>query len=367
MRTVPGNGWRSSTVMRRVPALLLGMVLLPAPLLAADVASLYTAEVQLDPADPDAREEAYEDALRQILIRITGSEQAALAPELIELFPSPGRYVLQFQPGPDNTMRVSMDGAAIEKIVRQTGFPVWGSDRPVTMLWLAVDRGGGDRELITAENPDEEPDDPRAAEHNRQLLERVQSAARDRGVPLVLPDLDAGSFNDVGYTDVWGGFHDRLLEVSRQNGADAMLVGRLRPGLGERNRWSFYFGDQQRDWNGEPEEAVYNLADTLAGQLAVAGNSRLEEISLTVSGVDSVQAYGEVQRTIAGLQPIERVRIENVSGDSIRYRIAISGGTGRLGSALEFSGKLRRATAPPKPAVGGDDRDSAALHYVYAP
>jgi hypothetical protein len=354
-----------------LPGLLLGALL---PLLTAqavEVESLYTAEVRLDPARPDSREAAYENALQQILIRITGSEQAGLSPELNELFPNPGRYVLQYRPGEENTLWVALDGAAIAQVVRQTGYPVWGSDRPVTLLWLAVDWGRGERALITADDADEDLAQSRLPDRDRLLRdhllrERVRDIAEQRGLPLVFPPPDTEDTQNITFTDVWGGFHDRLLEVSRHLGASAVLVGRLRPGVAERNRWSFYFGGQQRQWSGEPEEAMHMLADTLAGQLAVSGTAPREAVALTVSGVDSMIAYGEVQRVIDSLAAIERYAIETVAGDRIRYRIEISGGAASLGAALDFSGKLVRAeTSSPMTAPG--NRILGTLEYVYKP
>jgi len=345
--------------------LALAAVLLAAPVRAAEMESLYTARVPLDPRAADARNTAYQAALGQILVRITGSEQAATSPELLELFPDPARYVLQFRPGDGDTLWVSLDGAAIEKIVRQTGYPVWGSDRPLTMLWLAVDWGQGERELITAADEGSGSADARAAVRAEALRARVRDVAERRGLPVRFPAPGSGELNEIGFADIWGGFHDRLVEVSRDGGAQAVLVGRLRPGVAERNRWSFYFGNQQRQWSGEPEQAMLMLADTLAGQLSIAGNAPLEAITLTVSGIDSVRAYGEVQHLIAGLPAVEAHAIESVAGDRIRFRIEISGGADRLGSALEFSGKLVPADAASMSRYV--ELEPATLHYVYDP
>lgn len=354
---------RASRTSPLLAAALLAVLL--APLAGAvETESLYTAEVQLDPDDPRARDEAYARALQQILVRLTGSEQAALSRELNDLFPNPARYVLQFRPGDNNTLRVSMDGAAIEAVVRQTGFPVWDRDRPLTVVWLAVDWGQGERELLgpgeeTAATgvPAGEPG------RDRQIRTLVRRTAEQRGVPVLLPELSEDDRAAINFSDIWGGFHDRLLEVSRRFGARAVLVGRLRPDMAERNRWTFYFGGQQRQWSGEPDEVIHLLADTLAGQLAVAGNAPVESVALAVSGIASIAAYGEVQRAMDNISAIERYRVESVTGDRIRYRVTINGGAERLAAALDFSGQLLRVeddfAAPP------DMDGEPSLKYLY--
>jgi len=353
---------------RRAPrrGLLLAAMLLAAmlpPVGAVEMESLYTAEVQLDPDDPRARDEAYARALQQILVRVTGSEQAALSRELNELFPNPARYVLQFRPGDNNTLRVSMDGAAIEAVVSQSGFPIWDGDRPLTAVWLAIDWGGGERELL---GPGEAPSTGLAAgepARDSRIRTLVLQTAEQRGVPVLLPELSDADRANINFSDIWGGFHDQLLEVSRRFGARAVLVGRLRPDMAERNRWTFYFGGQQRQWSGEPDEVIHLLADTLAGQLAVAGNAPVESVALEVAGIDSVNAYGEVHRVMDSISAIERYRVESVAGDRIRYRVAINGGAERLAAALDFSGQLLRVEGD---FAGPPDLDrEASLRYLY--
>jgi len=99
--------------------LLLVIVALPA--WAVEVTSLYTAQVPLDHEEPDPRARAYEIALADVLMRVSGSELSADT-EMVELlFPNPASYVVQFRPAADDTLWVSFDGDAIEKVLRQAG------------------------------------------------------------------------------------------------------------------------------------------------------------------------------------------------------------------------------------------------------
>ncbi len=256
-----------------------------------------------------------------------------------------------------------MDGAAIEAVVSQTGFPVWDRDRPLTVVWLAVDWGQGERELL---GPGEEPSASLPASEparDSRIRTLVRRTAEQRGVPVLLPDLSDEDRASINFSDIWGGFHDQLLEVSRRLGARAVLVGRLRPDMAERNRWTFYFGGQQRQWSGEPDEVIHLLADTLAGQLAVAGNAPVESVALEVAGIDSIKAYGEVHRVMDNISAIERYRVESVAGDRIRYQVAINGGVERLASALDFSGELLRVEDD---FAGSPDLDGGpSLKYLY--
>ena len=338
---------------------------------AADSTYLYTAQVPLDTQTQQARERAYEEALTQVLARITGPQNALLPEQIKEWFPHPARYVMQYRPGEDNTLWVTLDGETLERVLREAGYTVWGGDRPLTLVWLAVDWGDGTRDIVAADDPARETAEARSIERNRLLRERVQEVAMQRGVPVAFPLLDAEELELVNFSDIWGGFNEPLLEASGRYGTNSVLVGRIRPDTLERNRWSYFFGGERREWTGEPEEAINLLADTLAEQFAIAGNATLEPISLTVSGITSVAAYAEVHSFMQSLNMIEDLAIDTVSGDRIRYEVKAHGGRERLQRALEFSRFLQVDDSFDRPLASDSYRqlqaEPSALEYRYQP
>lgn len=299
-----------------------------------ELENLYTVEVPFDARDDDARDNAYRAAVRQVMVRITGSGAAAQSAELLALFPDPARYVLQFRPGPDDTLVVSLDGPAIERELRAYGATIWSSDRPLTLVWLAVDRGRGDREVIAAVADDNRSNLRRRFDRNRMLRDRVADAAAFRGVPIRLPRMDAADLEILSFTDVWGGFEDRLGQASARYGADSYLVGRIRSDNSQPPRWTWYFGEQRRDFTGEPEEAINMLADALAAEFSFSGAAPTDSYRLTITGINTVDAYGRVQSYMENLQVLDSVIVEAADGDSITYRVQVQGGLERLESAL---------------------------------
>jgi hypothetical protein len=350
------------------PLAMLALFLLAAAnVTAADTSNLYTARVPIDAANPQSRERAYEAALSQVLLRITGPQNALPPDRIKEWFPNPSRYVMQYRSGEDNSLWVTLDGETLEQVLRQAGYTVWGADRPLTLVWLAVDWGEGEREIVASDDPERGAAQSRSIDRNRLLRERVQEVALERGVPVVFPLLDAQELEVVSFSDIWGGFNDRLLEASRRYGANSILVGRVRPDTAQRNRWTYFFGGERREWTGEPEEAINLLANTLAEQFAIAGNAPLESISLTVSGINSIAAYGEVHSFMQDLQGIERLAIETVSGDRIRYQVEAHGGRERLQRSLDFSRILEVDDSFNRATAADTQPEPSMLEYRYRP
>lgn len=323
-------------------ATLLFFAIATLPAYAVEVPGLYTAEVPLDEEADNPRDDAYKTALVEVLMRISGSAIAGNEAAIDEMFPVPAAYVTQFRPGDEDTLWVSFEGEAIERVLRANGQMVWGNDRPLTLVWLAVDWGQGEREIIAAGDPDRLPQQSRSIDRNRLLRERILEIAADRGLPLVFPLLDTTDLQSVTFSDIWGGFDERIIEASRRYDANSILIGRVRPSSSQRNRWTYSFGGQTYSWSGPPEQVVGQIADLLAAEFSVGGNAPLEAVALNISGIHTLDAYGAVQKKLEGISLIENVRIAEVAGHVVSYEVEVRGGAERLRRALRFAGLLER-------------------------
>jgi hypothetical protein len=240
----------------------------------------------------------------------------------------------------------------------------------LTIIWLAVDWGSGDREIVAADDPDRVSADGRTIDRNRLLRERVQAVAIRRGLPIVFPLLDAEDLQNIGFSDIWGGFDDPLLEASARYGAPSVLVGRIRPDDMQPPRWTWYLDGQRFAWPGQPEEAIDQLADALAARDAIRGGQEVESIKLTISGINSVVAYGRVQQYLENLRGVQRLVISSVAADRIVYVVQMQGGAERLGSMLAQSSMLERGGQDyivDGSAFGMNNRRGEALEFKYRP
>lgn len=342
-------------------ALLCGGLVSPAA--AVEVPSLYTAEVPFDREAKNPRDDAYKLALAEVLLRVSGSELSANTAAIDELFPNPASYVMQFRPGANDSLWVSFDGQAIEQILRNAGQTVWGAERPLTLVWLAVDWGRGSREIIAADDPDRTEGVSRSLNLNQRLRERIVAVAEQRGLPLVFPLLDSIDLQNVTFSDIWGGFDERIVAASGRYDANSILIGRIRASSNRREDWSYFFSGEERSWNGPPEAIVGRVADLLTAEFAVGGNAPIESVALHVSGIVSVEAYGSLQSLLAGVTLIESFIITEVAGDRVSYRVEVRGGADRLSRALRFNGLVEQESA----ALFDEVPSGPILEFFYGP
>ena len=122
---------------------------------AATVQGLYSVTVPRDPAATDQRAAAERAAMAGLLIRVTGAQTAALDPAAEPLLAAPREYILSSGELPGGSHRVEFRRAPIEAALMALGMRVWGPERPLTLIWVAVDDGVGGRQIVGANETSE--------------------------------------------------------------------------------------------------------------------------------------------------------------------------------------------------------------------
>lgn len=297
------------------------------------VENLYAVEVEQADGVGNALEDAFDIALRRILVRVTGRQSAADDNRIIGAFGDTASLVQQYRIDDLGSVWVSFDQVAIKRILDQLGEPVWGEERPATLVWLVMDAGSGKREFLAAGSNLSETGaridsgaDDRIAANEAAVRELLESSAEARAVPLILPLVDSTELTSISVSDVWGGFTESLLEASTRYGADAVLVGRARVFSAERIdvRWTLLADNERYDWDGDMASGPNNLADFFAARLArSAGQER--QILLQVKGVDDLDAYGRLSAYLAALEVVDDFSVNKVAGSEVLFSLSIRG------------------------------------------
>ncbi|HEX4240994.1 MAG TPA: DUF2066 domain-containing protein [Steroidobacteraceae bacterium] len=314
------------------PALCLAMAALCLGQSAAAMtrAELYQAEAPLADRSESSQTAAFQSAMKIVLIRVTGRRGADEDPALDPLVANARRYVQQYRTTSDNQVVVSFDGAAIERWLTQNGQPLWGHERPTTMVWLAVQSGPQAGTVITATDTSE-------------LKTSLDTEAQARGVPLVWPSAADLQRNHLDYAGLASTPATTLAEIGRRLGADATLVGRANGNTLSANvRWTHLFQDRSSEFSG-PLEGVDRAADLYAGLFAASGT--LAPADIEVTGVQDLKDYAAVQTYLESLTFVSHVSVIGLSGDSVRFRLASRGGADALQRMLTLNGRLQPIAA----------------------
>lgn len=352
--------------MRYLTIVSLVFCLLAPSLRAAESLALYVAEVEVPSQAAEARADGMRQAMAEVLLRVSGDSRVHEDAALAEAMQQPARYVQQYRyrsealpqpPAPGMAdaakqerllLSVSFDSRSIDALLRQSGFNVWGSARPSTLIWLVVE-DGGKRVLVGA---------------NDKGLVRglIETEATRRALPVKLPLLDQTDLGQVRPVDVWGEFLDTIRSASQRYAPQALLVGSLYPVSAGRweARWTLDYRGELTRWqsaSGEVAPLLAGAIDRVTGQLAASFTQGLlggnAELRMRVEGVGNLKAYRRVVDYLSGISGVKQVVVETLTPTAVTLRISAEGGPESVLRVIALGKTLARLEQPQTPQANG--------------
>jgi len=312
---------------------------------AATVLDLYSVTVVPDATVADRRAAALQAAMTRLLIRVTGSRNVALDPATQTLIAAPDAYLTSYGVDRQGRAVTEFSRSQVERALTTLGVPVWGAERPLTLLWVAVDDGAGGHALLGA-NDATEPGASLTSTVTTMLAAvrtEIAAVADERGLPIALPFLDPQDTSALTFTDVWMGFEQPILAASMRYRADAVLIGRVRPGvLGLEVDWLFVSGAERQALPlGIVRDGLDTAADRYAAELSTVGAASLT--AMTVRNVQTSADYARVMSYLERQSVLERVDVASFVGGTLDLRLTARGDARVLGRVLALGGVLRPA------------------------
>jgi uncharacterized protein len=306
------------------------LALLPALFVVASARAVTVPDLY-ETAQPveGSRDAAFVEALKTVLVRVSGQRDAAL--RVGSEVNDPRKYVQRFGFTADNVLEVGFDSASIDHLLSKAGLPIWGRERPATVVMFGVEEGSGTWRWLAADTPAQE----------REAIEKV---ARQRGLPLKWPVMDSQERAQAS-ADSPG-----LLQAADRYGANAVLLGRSRGGVVQ---WTLLSIDGAAQTSGGIEDGVHLAADTFAHVFAASASS-LGSVIVEVGGISNLDAYAATLNYLEGMTLVRGVALEQVTGEKMRFRLAVRGDAATLRRAIALDHRLVPLDAPDGSPGAGD-------------
>ena len=346
--------------------------ILPITSVNADIVRhLYEVEVPVEGQGREERDYVVRQALNEILVRISGRNDAGALAEDESFVPRPTLFVQQFRYRkfkPDELIPANpIDGAkpytqklwlrftekTVSKLLREQGFPVWGKTRPATLVWLVVD---DQKQRVLVGN---------GTQHISRA--HIEQEARKKGLPFRLPLLDLADQSKLQVTDVWGNFEDTILAASSRYQTEAVLVGRIYLSFAKtwNTRWSLYSAGQRYDWevsNSETlhvavKEGLSKTGEVLSERFAQV-DTLIEsgEVLLQVKNIPDLKTYNKVTKYLKNLNIVSEIQTHQVNTDDVIF--SLSSRSGRLGIAQAIALGHVLVADIGKPVIRGEVAES---------
>jgi hypothetical protein len=325
---------------------------------AAVVEGLYEVSFPVETQQSDERKTAIEQALVELLIRVTGNSKIMELPQAVELLESAPGFVRQFRysyktvvEGDDETgfggaereqqvINILFDEASIKQALWKNRLPVWGKTRPATLMWIAI-QDAEKRYLL----------DPNA---RNSVVSAINQQAKKRGIPLIYPLMDLEDQMNINVSDVWGGFADNITSASGRYPAEEIFSGRvfLDPFGTWQARWTLIHGGETEVWqiSGEEleqviDEGVHGLADKIALRYAsMATEDAQDGLRIQIADVSNIKSLVKTTKYLESLSQIAKIHLSKVEATKVTYQIELRTDQESLTRAISLGRTLIKDT-----------------------
>lgn len=329
--------------MRALLLLILTLSLSLAPLrVSALQMPIYEGEVALDAGEDQNSERALRRALTQVLVRVSGDRSVASDPTLDNALADARRVALTINAknAADGTLRLvaNFDPGPVHDLLAALGRPVWHSDRPVVLIWLAIDDGV-----------------QKQIANNNQIaaLGAITDTAQLRGIPTLLPRMDGVDQNRINPVTLWGAPPQTVIAAGQRYGVTTMLVIRLTRGTPWRARYTLIDGRSVEQWELSDAQsntllaaAIDGASDRLARRYAAEPEgAAIGAVEWWVDDLRSAADYAAMLGYLGQLEFVRSAQPLRAEGDRLLLRLDLAVGERRLRQLLAIDRRIELVTA----------------------
>lgn len=321
-----------------VVAVGIGMSTCVLPVNAA-TADIYRVQTAVKGRAVVDRQAGMQQAFREVLVRASGKTEVLSSPVINKARADAYVKTFGFASDPSSNtplLDVVFNQNTIEKLLRQAGYPVWGSNRPTVMVWTGVETMG--RQLVTS--------------NANKRLSVFQNALVKRGVPVVLPVGDLQDEMALPIPKLFGLFRQDVRTASERYSASAIVAVRVvqRGTQWELSGFLEHRGQSETlSFQGRGlDDTAAMLADRVASYFAdrygvserggAVGNQ-----PLTISGVSDFAGYQQILQLLGSANGVDQVHVAAMAGDVMTLELSLHASWSQVRANLRLDRRLEPA------------------------
>ena len=321
---------------------LVALLLIGNAALAEVVSDLHSARVPIENQSSAALANAAQDALAEVLVKVSGSKDVLSHPDVVAALPKARTHVQQYvfsrDSGPEGALyaRFEFEASYVNGLLTNARLPLWTANRPRVLVWMAAELDGRRQFVSLAETP--------------ELAAQLVSEFERRGLPVQLPLFDLSDATAISVDDVWKQRGATIQSASARYDVQDILVGRgVVVSSGAWNGdWSYLYGSHRMDRSsraplaaGFMRDGVNLAAEEMASRYAVAATGVANDrVQMVVNGVYEFSDYTAIVSWLESLELIEHANIQSISGDRVEFGLDAAADAAQLASIIELNDRL---------------------------
>lgn len=323
--------------------LIFTLLMFSSTLSAEVVQNLHSAQVPVTDQSNTSLASASQDALAEVLVKVSGSEDVLQHPQIVAALPEARGHVQQYAYARDERggdglyARFEFEGSYVNRLLTQARLPLWTANRPRVLVWMVAEIDDSRRFVSLAETPD--------------LAAQLIAAFERRGVPIQLPLFDLADATAIAVDDIWEQRGPVIQAASGRYDADNLLVGRaVVVSSGQwTGDWSYLYGNHRLDRSSQApgpvgfmRDGVALAAEEMASRYAVAPTGVADDrVHLVVNGVFVFSDYTAIVSWLESLELIAHANVESISGDRVQFGLDAVADAAQLASVIELNDRLQ--------------------------
>lgn len=341
---------------------------------ATELLQLDESAVKVDNRTTQTKNAALKQALKNVLLKNSGSESAFLVPSIAAAINNPTAFIRQFgyqEVDGQLFLNASFDHRKVIKLLRDEQLPVWGKQRPLTLFWLSQ------------ENLSE-----RAIVNDASLLESrsyMAELASERGVPVLLPIMDLDDSMLVSVTDIRGMFADQVATASARYNTDYFIMASIDAAADNQVSYNMALystasGDPlfnplaQRsgmalDTNAAIDEIFITMSEYFVSRYAIADSGESLMTELVFTDITKRKQLVDIEKYLTQLSAVKQVSLTELRGVSAAFSVQLFGTEEDLYRLLKLESKIKQQAVFAPASLGKGDplasSQSETINYIW--
>ena len=297
----------------------------------------YEVEIALNGSDKTSIEEGMREALKNLMVRITGSTVVALDLKLSKLYRNSEQYINQYKlNSSDGVINATFlfEGNKIRSFLSDNQLPLWLSNASIVMTFIPCQLKSSVNLLDTVER-----------ESCNILEENLSSLAEKRVVGLAYPILD---FRDLNYLDSLSSvsYSSFMNSTIKRYGLENWIVCFIRDDFGIILEEVECFSSLSNSTN-NLDKTFNNLINSinLRNSLIVNKKEKINS-SIAIEGVFDYFTLEKVTEVLRSQIIVTDLNLESISKASIDYKISTYGNAKDLENLLDINSNFIKLEDP---------------------
>ena len=293
----------------------------------------YEINVQLNGSDKVSIEEGMREALKELMIRVTGSTEASTSGKLNKLYRNPEQYINQYKLSSSDDVinaKFFFEGTRIRNFLSENKLPLWLSSESTVMVYIPCELKSSAHLLDITEE-----------ESCNSLKENLSSLSEKRVVELAYPILD---FRDLNYLDSLSSvsYPFFMNKIIKRYSLDSWVVCFMRNDFGVILEKAECISSVSNSVN-SLDKTFNNLVDRINSKSSLVVNKTVKTNSkVSIEGVVDYLTLEKVTNELRSQIIVIDLNLEGLNRASIDYELFTYGTVEDLENLLDINSNFVR-------------------------